>query len=505
MAKMMCCCLTRRKSAKIIVLALALIVLVITILPQNTVAAEDREVINASEILGNITRGETVKIENADIRGDLDITEWRKDLDEIEVNGIPRRVVESEISIRNSKIEGTVNFNPIYFNNTVEFENVIFEGGVSFFYATFDKRTNFQDSTFKSSAKFDKATFNDIAYFNRVNFMDVRFRNATFNNATWFGFSTVHGEYAVFDNTFFNKSAFFTSFTVTGYTQCINVTFNDSVDFRWASFGRTVIFRKTTFNESADFLWVTFDGQVSFDDAVFKAPVNFVQATFSDTTSFQNAHFYDTANFILARFKDRTYFTDAVFNDSVDFSEADIFQTMKINWSQLDGKLVYNDYFYQSLLRNFETLGQSEDWQDAYYEYHVEKRKHLPLLGFRRPLERVFLDSSCGYGVRPLKTIRGAFIVIGLFAVLYRLIEEKESVQRLGEHSLKDKINNCWRRLWKFIFLSVSIFTTLGILNNRKSAENRKTWFRFFVIIEVFLGWIIMTLFVISLTLTWIR
>jgi hypothetical protein len=135
---------TRVRTAKTFLIALALIALVVTMLPQHAVASRDREAINASEILANITRGEPVEYTDCIIIGDLDITEWRKDLKEVEINGIPRRVVESEISIKNSKIEGTVNFNPICFNNTVEFENVIFEGGVSFYYATFDKITNFR-------------------------------------------------------------------------------------------------------------------------------------------------------------------------------------------------------------------------------------------------------------------------------------------------------------------------------------------------------------------------
>ena len=440
--------LTRRTRAKTILVALALIVLVITLLPQNVAASETREVINASEILGKISRGEPVEYVDYIIIGDLDVSDLRKDLEEIEVKGIPKRVVESEISIRNSKIEGTVNFNPIYFNNTVEFENVIFESGVSFFYANFDKRTNFHKSTFKSSADFGHATFNDIAYFDGIDFSaDVDFRNVTFNNAARFGFSNVYGDYTVFDNTFFNKSTHFTRFTVTGYTQCTNVTFNDSVDFRWASFGRTVLFREARFNGPADFLWVTFDGPVSFDNVVFKAPVNFVLATFSDTASFQNARFNDTADFSLAKFREESFFQVDSFEKEVDFTGTYIL-LMHVEWSELEGKLVYDEYFYQSLIRNFESLGSVDESNEAYYAYHVEKRKRIQSPS-KRLLEYLFLDRSCGYGVKPWRALISGGVVIIFFTVFYWAIKEKSAW-------FEDK------RFRDSLFVSCCIFTSLG-------------------------------------------
>ena len=512
--------LTRGKVAKNILLVLVLFILVLTISPQNVLAEETRRV-NASEILENITRGVPVEINNNSIIiGDLDVSVIRDDLDPIKIDGIKKWIVKSPISIEDSTIQGKVNFNPIYFNENVVFKNVTFEDEADFWYASFNKTAEFSKSTFKDKADFKNATFNKYAAFDFVTFDDATFCNALFV------------EKANFHNSNFNDFAYF-----------FNATFNNSAGFQWATFNDAVIFKHATFNCYATFMDATFN-KAYFDFAKFNETANFINTEFNDEANFQNALFNDTAYFILARFKDRAYFTNASFENKVNFSEADIFLTMKIRWSQLEGKLVYDGYFYQSLIRNFETLGQSEDANDAYYKYKVEKRKHINIKSLRglgrRPLEFLFLDLSCGYGVKPLNPLGWAVFFIGVFAIFYWIIEVEGRWKRLHEHvkdkwkgsaeflyglikgkenkklgsdsSLKDKLKRFWeffkdrgKRTLKFLFLSVSIFTTLGKWTNWKPAEGHETWFHFFVIIEVFLGWIIMVLFIISLTMTWIR
>jgi len=517
-------------------------ILILTIIPQNA-AADGTQQVNASEILENITRGDPVYVNNNSIIvGDLDVSKIWNYLEIVQKGDIKWRVVESSIEIRDSTIQGNVNFNPIYFNDTVEFKNVTFEGSTSFYNATFNKQPDFQKSSFKDLADFSHATFNGGAHFFETKFNEARFWNATFNKPTFFHFSTVYGD-AVFDNTFFNKSADFTHFVVERDATFDNATFNDSVDFNLSTFNELAWFKDANFNGSADFLGVNFNGRVNFEDTKFNAPVNFIQATFSDTTVFQNTVFNTAAYFILARFKDRTYFTGAVFNDSVDFSEADIFQTMKINWNQLDGKLVYNDYFYQVLIRNFETLGQSDDWRDAYYEYHVERGKRIDTSSIRGLIRKVadcLLYIFCGYGVKPSRPLGLAFVFILSFAGIYWAIKVEDRWKKLCEFvkekwkrlldfikgpimskedekpdadsSLEDRKKGLWERFkdWllcalPFIYLSVGIFTTLGLLDSKKIVEDHQPWFSIFVILEVFLGWILMTLFVISLTLTYIK
>ena len=497
MVKIMSYGLMRGKVAKIILLVLVLFILILTTSSQNVLAEETRRV-NASEILVNISRGEPVEVTNRVIIGDLDVSEIRDNLTEIEIEGKERRIVESPIKIRHSIIQGDVNFNPIYFNNTVKFINVTFNGRASFIYAVFNKQPDFQESTFKEEADFWHATFNKGAFFERAKIKSASFNNASFNKSAFFDFTTFDG-LTTFRNAIFVEEAKFYASNFNDLTTFRNATFNNLAFFQLATFNGVVIFKNATFNGYANFIRATFNkAEADFEFAKFMQTVNFYHTEFNSEAHFQNARFNDTTYFSLAKFKDRAYFTDASFNDTVDFSEADIFLTMKINWSQLEGKLVYNGYFYQVLIRNFETLGQSEDANDAYYKYKVEKRKHMPIFGLRRPLEFIFLDLSCGYGVKPLRPIEWAGIIIGLFSIFYWRIEDKENKKSKSDSSLKD-------RILKFVFLSVSIFTTLGYWNKWKPAKNHETKFRIGAIIEALLGWIIMTLFVISLTMTWIR
>jgi len=499
MVKIIDNCLTRGKVAKIVLLVLVLFILILTILPQNVLAEETRRV-NASDILENITRGAPVEYTDCIIIGDLDISDWRKDLEEIEVTGIPRRVVESPIEIRYSTIQGNVNFNPIYFNNTVVFDNVIFEDSVSFFYAVFDKTTVFQDSTFKNKANFGEATFNEGAHFSRVKFNYAWFWNATFNNYTSFGSTTFDGR-TTFCNAIFVKEASF-----------YNCTFNEFTDFFNA-----------TFNNLARFQWAAFNGPVSFKNATFNDTANFPDVKFNDEAHFQNARFNDTTEFGFAKFKDRAYFTNASFEDNADFSEADIFLTMKIGWSQLEGKLVYNDYFYQSLIRNFETLGQSDDANDAYYKYKVEKRRHINIkspLGFiKRVSEYIFLDRSCGYGVKPLRPPLSGIVVILVFSFGYY---QTGAIKQTCSKVFPKTKNRFWKLVDKHflknhkryknaLYFSASTFLALSYGDwypTAKFLKIRKVEicrFQTIAIAEVFLGWIILVLFVISLTMTWIR
>jgi hypothetical protein len=188
---------------------------------------------------------------------------------------------------------------------------------------------------------------------------------------------------------------------------------------------------------------------------------------------------------------------------------------MKIRWSQLDGKLVYDSYFYQSLLRNFETLGQSEDWRAAYYEYHVEKRKQLPLLGFRRPLEWVFLEASCGYGVKPIRPPLVGFLIVFLFAFLYY---PKEAIEQtcseafpMRETGFFKPLDNISKHYKNALYFSASTFLALSYGDWSPSANFLKIGpfqicrFRTIAIIEAFFGWIILVLLVITITMTWMR
>ena len=145
--------------------------------------------------------------------------------------------------------------------------------------------------------------------------------------------------------------------------------------FDGAEFTDVAQFKRTTFNGPAGFSDASFN-IVYFDFANFTGTANFSNTDFNGEASFAETRFYDTANFSLAKFKERSYFLRAYFNKTVDFTGTYIL-LMNVEWSQLEGKLVYDSYFYQSLIRNFEVLGQPKDANAAYYRYKVEKRNRI--------------------------------------------------------------------------------------------------------------------------------
>lgn len=471
MVKTMSDSLTKGKVAKNLVLVLVLFILILVILPQH--AAAEEKVINASEIIGNISRGEPVEVTNCVIIGDLDVSEIRDNLTEIEIDGIERKIVESQIRIRDSAIQGNVNFNPIHFNDTVVFKNVTFEGVAFFWYATFNKTPDFQDSTFKDKADFGEATFNEGAPFSRVKFNYASFLNATFNNNAFFD-STTFDDRAIFRNAIFVKKANF-----------YNCIFNDAA-----------IFFNATFNNSADFQWATFNGAVTFEDATFNGYANFIHVTFK-----------------------KAYFEGATFT-KIDFRYVD-FDIIEINWSQLKGKLIYSGRLYQALIKNFKALEQFEDANDAYYEYRKIKQSQKEWGDYTKYTD-AFYKYVCGYGIKPLRPILSGIVIILVFSFGYYQTgaikqtcskvfpKTKNIFWKLVDENMKHFLKN-HKRYKNALYFSASTFIPLTYGNwypTAKFLEIRKVEicrFRTIAIAEAFLGWIIMTLFVISLTITWIR
>jgi len=582
MVKIMSNCLTRGKVAKNILLVLVLFILILTILPQNVLAEETRRV-NASDILEKIEKGVLVAEEDCIIMGDLDLGKIRANLSSITVNRRKLSKVDKPVSIKNSIIKGNVNFNDCYFSNSIGFDGTTFTGtanfektvfnrsadfekanfsfDANFMITTFNKLADFRNVNFTGRAQFDYATFNWLAWFSKAHFYDeanlddvkfydevefnnvffksvaafrwsefydkLQFNNATFNEDAQFDKAKFNDKVEFRDHTKFNETASFRDATFTMLADFEDAQFSKKADFTDTEFNGDAKFKSATFNGYVNFTDVTFN-KAYFEGAKFNKTIDFSNTDFNDEAHFSNATFNDTIKFNLAKFKDRSFFLNTSFKDDVDFTGTYI-QLMNIEWSQLKGKLVYDDYFYQSLIRNFETLGLFGDADDAYYEYRKIKQSQKEWEDYTKYTD-AFSEYICGYGVKPLIPIIWAVIIIGGFSVVYWCIEVEGRWGRLGA-SIKDRGKRLWRvvflgkwnsgknkklksdsplkdrlsRLLKFVFLSVSIFTTLGKWTNWKPAEKNEKWFHFFAIIEVFLGWIIMVLFVISLTMTWIR
>ena len=454
-----------RSSVSCILLA----TLVLFVLSTAVHAIEYKEV-QAGDILKLIENGKEVNITDSHIIGELNLSE-------IKLETVPNpffrsakegwilvnynaeinenlKVIESNITIINSNFENSVNFSNVLFNKTISFKNTSFKD-VDFTSTIFGDFVNFNEANFGDSANFYSTKFNGSAHFNMANF----------------------GNSANFYSTIFN-----------GYTFFDEATFGDSANFMWSHFNDGVEFESANFNNFADFSGVNFNGDADFCETKFGDDPDFTQANFNDDVYFDGTIFGDSANFYLTVFNDFTDFSGAnfgksayfyltVFNDSAVFMGPDTSENIIT-----DGR---NCEFF---IKWYKTEARYTDADNIYYTYrkNVQENKNLTLFS---KLMDILSWVTCGYGVRLSHTIVCIVIILGVFSFLYwRAL----GVYRLSDAS--EKKSKVFRL--EPILISIRGFTTLGSTDLYSKYDS----FRILVTVEGLLGWIMLGIFMATLT-----
>lgn len=99
---------------------------------------------------------------------------------------------------------------------------------------------------------------------------------------------------------------------------------------------------------------------------------------------------------------------------------------------------------------------------------------------------------TCGYGLKPLRIFWPGIFIIGIFALLYW---RRSGIYRSSDTEKKSNVS-----VWDALYFSVNTFTTLG------SADwYPKDSFRKLVTLEGLLGWIMLGIFMATLTNVMIR
>jgi len=319
------------------------------------------------------------------------------------------------------------------------------------------------------------------------------------------------------------------------------VKFQGDVDFSGAQFRRNVNFKEAQFQSNAMFSYAQFQGESDFRETVFHSFANFTVTKFQ-SGAFGGAHFDSCAMFSYAQFQvsanfsrayfwnihfDRAqfiggaYFEETQFQGIVDFREV-IYNFININWAQLDGHIFYDRTNYSTFLGNFDRLNSTEDYDACYYDFRVQKRKNeLKWYSLNRWWEYIFLDLTCGYGVKPFKAIYWAvifmflysFIYIGKSAIELRVEWQKcYGVKENGESCNNNRVHGTefclqhqnkatWvRRFKNALIFSIGTFTTVGY-----GDWHPVGWRRYAAMIEGLVGWLIMALFLVTLGKVWIR
>ena len=398
--------------------ALALILwifAVIIIISAAQSESDPREVVQASEILEMIERGEPVNYSNVIIEGDLNLSDL--DLPEYPVvrnsvgyisylNGVEverfgllpgkRKIVKSAIGITDSLINGSMNFNSISFFDDISLQSTICTEDVSFQDSQFNKSADFLWIKFYKNADFSWSRFNQTANFGEALFnKDADFRESQFDQTAFFHSAQFNQE-AKFHNSQFNETANFVC-SLFNLTANFNMAqFNGSAKFNEARFAKETYFRGSRFKGTVDFINAHFDRdldfcEVSFNQstnfrwAQFNYNANFYKARFDKSTDFNFAQFNQTAVFIEAQFIKSAYFGNSLFNQtayfrdcqfadaificsylkSADFGRATFSGDLSFEGSQID-RLNLKDAEFCKIFLRWKSIGHLEYDETAY-------------------------------------------------------------------------------------------------------------------------------------------
>ena len=478
--------------ARSLVYCILLSTLVILLLSTAVQATEYKD-IDAKKILKQIENGEDVSYIGYRIKGELNVSGTKLETapnpcfnkllnegynkEEIIDFGFNENssVIETNITIKNSTFENDLNFSNVQCYNSVDF------GGTKF-----NNSVDFGGTKFNNSANFDGANFNNFTGFTGTIFNDsANFTGANFGNSTYFT-QAKFNDYANFDETIFGDSVHFNS-----------AKFNDTTDFEWAKF-----------NDSADFTGANF-GPTSFCEANFGNSANFDSTTFSDYAYFGQANFGNSTNFYGTTFNGSTYFDQANFGNSANFKKVKFNDFAKFVGPETSENIITDGKTCELFRTFYKNNAQYEDADNIYYNFRKYSQGEKSLTSFPKWMD--FLSwATCGYGLRISHTIWCGVVVILFFAYVYN--RQSTTVSVVGIKNKVEPIRVYWKEsgiyrlsdeaekkspvsLWECLYFSINIFTRLGSSDWRAREELRK-W----VAVEGLLGWVMLGIFMATLT-----
>jgi uncharacterized protein YjbI with pentapeptide repeats len=402
--------------------------------------------IPAKEIMHKIERGEMVKYDRITVDGDLNFADLNLSMDHSEMSGKSQdaKYVNSPIIITNSEINGNLNFNNIILNDVVDFRGTNFMGQytnssetiffseVSFVGTNFAENTQFAESRFKGNANFKGANFKGNANFAGTRFEQVStFESSYFVGKTFFVSSRFNGganfagikfrsdsdfrysqfsKIANFSRSQFEGNAYFWNARFYGNAYFNDVVFDGSSEFLGSKFDSKAYFEKTQFIGNADFSRSRCTNQTSFHETQFKEYAYFEKCNFSGNSLFTLSEFnkmalftgtvFENASFMDAHFGSNAYFEKATFVN-LNLTRTG-YNRLFLPWKSIEKFQMFSsdEDAYQSLIRNYMTLGWFKESNSCYYEYRNKCRKNEPM-GIQK-----ITDSLewlvYGYGVKPV-------------------------------------------------------------------------------------------------------
>ncbi len=461
-------------------LMIALLAFIIVLLITGSSHASEGYVeIKAEEILNKIEMGEPVEYDHVLVQGDLNLSSLN--LSKI---GGTQGSITAPVEIKQSIINGSVDFEGIIFSKPSTFESTIFSGDASFARTDFQDSVSFENARFGRAADFDEAKFEGDANYNKAEFVGVSsFYLADFKGDANF-YTTTFDTDANFNKAAFDGDAFFDGAQFATYANFENAKFEGEASFYQAKF-----------NWNTNFANAKFDGMTYFSDALLREESGFESIQSNRYLSFEGTQFGGDADFKSAQFSGYISFLGANFNSMLTLNDTQ-FSSLQVGWDAIKDHLVYNEAVYVALIKNFESLGYFRDADNCYYQYRLYNQAQETSLGTKAI--DVLAWISCGYGVRPTYTLVLSLVIIFLFGVVYwacKAIPERAHLgSRLAETLQISQLTNSL------------YFSALAFVTPHASVEWRPSghW-KYLVLSEHIIGWLLMALFLVTLGRVMIR
>lgn len=297
-----------------------------------------------------------------------------------------------------------------------------------------------------------------------------------------------------------------------------NTTFKGHSDFRYSIFSNGADFRLSKFDKDANFLYSIFKGDAFFLSTIFVQDANFWETYFENDVDFGSARFERNAIISFATFNGYGFFNNCTFLKKIDLYETK-FSKLEIRFETIKNHLNYNENIYEKLVENYKSLGWYHDSNECYFYYRDEKQRNAEL-GWAK-LTDIIAWLSCGYGVRPSYTIGMSLVLVMLFGLLYWLgngINRSDACDRgkdkvLVRNTIKEfgrSANNIGSKCRKTLMTKISLndafyYSAIVFISQPHPNWHPKRKWRYLVLIEDILGWLMLALFIATLGKVMIR
>jgi uncharacterized protein YjbI with pentapeptide repeats len=435
-------------------------------------------------------------------------------------------VFHGVVDFTGSTVEGDLNMRETEFKKYASFQFLEVEGSLSLWNAEFDEDADFREgvfggdvdlrwSIFRGYGDFNETEFRGTANFGGVKFVDdIGFSEAVFRDSVSFrgefsGYDEYKGEchgIADFGNARF-ESTLELRMIFRDDVSFVEVDFLGDVDIT-ATFEQSVDVREAKFHERADFSGSSFHDEATFDRVRSKQLIDMSGVEFARGVISQpedGVTYYDFTRSVVGAVDFKPLSDENLFSyvrfcetefDGFDFPHHGA--VLMGNWRLHEFEPDYEEPDTNQLINTYlkaknganDVGSQAASSEFFMQEMRFRRKAHWNGVLNSPPLQRItsfgnwlsnwFLNLSCGYGERPLRTITASVFLVGFFSMLYWAVGLAEQASPLT-----------------YLLFSTQAFVTL-IFGKTPAVES--TMIQFLAAIQGFLGAFFIALFVFALT-----